>query len=144
MTNDKSPEDFDSPFDDNESLFQDDFSSEENTEDFFETGELSTSKDDTLKGFDDENSQENPPSPSEDHSLEKIDVSAISIRIDLELARVRVSLSELQKMAPGQKIPVAMNPRIVNLVVGNKTIGRGEVVEIGESTCIKVLELYNQ
>ncbi len=75
-------------------------------------------------------------------ALDKIDLSNIPIRVDLELARIKVSISELQKMQPGQKLPVNINPRIVNLVIDNKTIGRGEVVEVGDAICIKILELF--
>ena len=80
--------------------------------------------------------------PIEEVSLDQVDVSKVPIRIDLELTRVKVSLRELQKMEPGQKLPIDINPRIVNLVIGGKTIGRGEVVDIGDSSCVKILELY--
>ncbi len=80
--------------------------------------------------------------PISDGSLDKINLSSVPIRIDLELARIKISLSELQKMQPGQKLPVNINPRIVNLVIDNKTIGRGEVVEVGDAMCIKILELF--
>ncbi len=75
-------------------------------------------------------------------ALDQVDISGIPIHINLELARVNVTLSELQKMQPGQKVPLAVNPRIINLVINNKTIGKGEIVNIGDAACVKILELY--
>src|SRR3990167_930095 len=77
-----------------------------------------------------EKTAEEVDSPIANISPEKIDLSSIPIRIDLELARISVSISELQRMQPGQKLPVNINPRIVNLIIDNRTIGRGEIVEV--------------
>ncbi len=82
------------------------------------------------------------PTPKESTPIEQIDISHIPLKIQLEIARISVSLDELQKMKPGSKLPIDINPRIVNLVVGGKSIGQGEIVEIGDIVGVKILELY--
>ncbi len=74
--------------------------------------------------------------------IDHIDISHIPLKIQLEIARISVSLDELQKMKPGSKLPIDINPRIVNLVVGGKSIGQGEIIEIGDIVGVKILELY--
>lgn len=91
-------------------------------------------------GFDDEEMSSLPP--PEEVALDQVDVSSVPVQIDLELTRVKVSLAELQRMQPGQKVPIDVNPRMVNLVVADKLIGKGEIVNIGDAACVKVIELY--
>lgn len=78
----------------------------------------------------------------EEVTMDQLDVSSVPIQIDLELTRVKVSLAELQRMQPGQKVPIDINPRMINLVVGGKLIGKGEIVHVGDAACVKVIELY--
>ena len=79
---------------------------------------------------------------SQEVALDQVNVSSVPVQIDLELTRVQISLQELQSMKPGKKLPLNVNPRIINLVVGGKAIGKGEIVNIGEAACVKVVELY--
>jgi len=92
-----------------------------------------------------ENTPQNHPTAlkqEKNSPIEQIDISHIPLKIQLEIARISVSLDELQKMKPGSKLPIDINPRIVNLVVGGKSIGQGEIVEIGDIVGVKILELY--
>lgn len=85
---------------------------------------------------------------SEDlHSFEtfptdKIDLAKVPIEIELEVARINVSLDELQRMEPGHKLPINVNPRIIDLIVHGKSIGKGEIVEIGDAVGVRIIELY--
>src|SRR5690606_781013 len=50
-------------------------------------------------------------------TIEKTSVAHIPITVHMELARINVSLAELKAMAPGEQLPVEINPRSVNLTV---------------------------
>lgn len=76
-------------------------------------------------------------------AIDQISIDQIPVPVHLEMARFTVSLDELQKMEVGSKLPIEINPRIVNLVVGDKTIGKGEIVEFGDIIGVKILELYS-
>ena len=72
---------------------------------------------------------------------EKTNLSNVSITVNLEVARFTLSLAELKKLGPGVKLPVMINPRYVNLIVSGKSIGTGEVIEIGDTIGVKVTSL---
>lgn len=100
-------------------------------------------EEDESMGFkEEETTPDASSSDMQESPLEQVNLSDIPIRIDFELTRINVSISELQKMEPGGRLPLDINPRIVNLVSGGKKIGKGEIVEVGEASCIKILELY--
>ena len=78
----------------------------------------------------------------EEIPLETFPISDIPITIQLEVSRFNVSLEELARMEPGYKLPIDINPRIIHLVSSGKTIGKGEIIEIGDTIGVKILELY--
>jgi len=78
----------------------------------------------------------------ESPSLEEVSISNIPIRVQIEVSRFDVSLEELARMEPGYKLPIEINPRIVRLVAHGKVIGKGEVLEIGDTIGVKITELY--
>jgi flagellar motor switch/type III secretory pathway protein FliN len=75
-------------------------------------------------------------------SFESISVADIPIKITLEVSRFEVSLNELSHMEPGYKLPIEINPRIVHLTSSGKAIGKGEMIEIGDTIGVKILEIY--
>lgn len=78
----------------------------------------------------------------EETTLEKLNVSKIPLQVRLEAGRIYVSLEELQKMGPGYKMPLDINPRILQLTVEGKAIGRGELIEMGDTIGIRIIEIY--
>lgn len=77
-----------------------------------------------------------PPRP-------KATLAEIPVKVHLEISRLNISFEELQKMQPGHRLPLEINPRLVDLVVGGKSIGKGELIEVGETVGVKILELYH-
>jgi type III secretion system YscQ/HrcQ family protein len=75
-------------------------------------------------------------------SPEKTNLSKVPLTIHMEIARFSLSLEELKKMSPGFKLPININPLHVNLVVSGKSIGTGEIIEVGDAIGVKVTELY--
>lgn len=91
------------------------------------------SLDEIDKGFEEEDNDSMQP--------EKTSLSQVPLTVNVEVARFNLSLEELKKMTPGFKLPVNINPLAVNLVVGGKSIGTGEIIQIGETTGVKVIKL---
>ena len=79
---------------------------------------------------------------AKDSTVKKISASQIPLKIKFEIGRINVSLEELQKMNPGYKLPIDVNPRIIDLTVNGKSIGKGELIEVGDTVGVKVVELY--
>ena len=73
---------------------------------------------------------------------EKTNLSKVSLTMNMEIARFSLSLEELKKMAPGYKLPIPINPRHVDLVIAGKSIGTGEIIELGDTIGVKVTKLY--
>ena len=93
--------------------------------------------------FDDDTiSEEGEELPSDPISLEAVSISELPVKIQLEISRFEVSLEELGKMEPGYKLPIDINPRIVHLISSGKRIGKGEIIEVGGTIGVKILELY--
>jgi type III secretion protein Q len=66
----------------------------------------------------------------------------LPIVLEVELARVEVTLEELARLEPGGALPLAIDRRgIVTLRVGERTIGRGELVDVEGAVGVRVLTL---
>jgi type III secretion protein Q len=66
----------------------------------------------------------------------------IPVMLEVELARVEVSLADIAQLEPGSALPLALDRRgVVTLRVGERTIGRGELVEVDGAVGVRVLSL---
>ena len=64
------------------------------------------------------------------------------ILVDVELARVPLTLSDLSRLTPGATLPVQLDRRgLVTLRIGERPLGRGELVEIDGAVGVRVLSL---
>jgi type III secretion protein Q len=72
----------------------------------------------------------------------EIPMAQVPILVDVELARVPLTLSDLSRLTPGSTLPVQLDRRgLVTLRVGERPIGRGELVEIDGAVGVRVLSL---
>jgi type III secretion protein Q len=66
----------------------------------------------------------------------------LPIRLEIELARVEISLAELARLEPGAALPLGLDRRgLVTLRVGERAVGRGELVDVDGAVGIRVLEV---
>lgn len=79
---------------------------------------------------------------TEKNPLENVSVSQIPVTVHMEVARINLSLDKLKTLAPGEYLPIEFNPSLVDLTVGGKSIGHGEIVEMGNLVGVKIIELY--
>ena len=72
-------------------------------------------------------------------------LAQVPILLDVELARVPLTLSDLSRLVPGSTLPVQLDRRgLVTLRIGERPIGRGELVEIDGAVGVRVLALEVQ
>lgn len=70
-------------------------------------------------------------------SLEQIPFTLI-----IEVGRLKMSLSHLRKLQPGDVLDIAIDPtKGVDLVIEGRTIGRAELLRLGESIGVRVTEI---
>ena len=69
-------------------------------------------------------------------------LAQIPILVEVELERVPLTLGDLSRLAPGATLPVRLDPRgLVTLRIGERPLGRGELVEIDGAVGVRVLSL---
>jgi hypothetical protein len=69
-------------------------------------------------------------------------LAQVPILVDVELARVPLTLSDLSRLTPGATLPVQLDRRgLVTLRVGERPLGRGELVEIEGAVGVRLLSL---
>jgi len=68
--------------------------------------------------------------------------AGIPIALEVELARVEVSLGELARLEPGAVLPLALDRRgRVALRAGERTVARGELVDVEGAVGVRILEV---
>jgi type III secretion protein Q len=66
----------------------------------------------------------------------------LPVRLEIELARVELPLADLARLEPGTALPLALDRRgLVTLRIGERAVGRGELVEIDGAVGVRVLSL---
>lgn len=84
-----------------------------------------------------EDSRSPKPSPTEAAALD-----GLPMRLVCELGRLELTLGELREIGPGSILPLS-RPRedAVDLVVNGQAMGRGRLVEIGDSLGVQIVRL---
>ncbi len=69
-------------------------------------------------------------------------INDLPINLTVEISRFKIPLSKLKKLQPGNflELPVSLKDN-VNLTVNGEVIGRGELVKLGDTLGVKVLEI---
>ncbi|OGN63061.1 MAG: hypothetical protein A3F09_01555 [Chlamydiae bacterium RIFCSPHIGHO2_12_FULL_49_11] len=73
--------------------------------------------------------------------VKKVALREVPVKIDFEVGRFETTLEKLEAMQPGDFLPLDFEPTRVDLVIGNRLIGRGEFIEVGDVVGIKIIEL---
>jgi type III secretion protein Q len=69
-------------------------------------------------------------------------LAQIPVMLEIELARVPLTLSDLSRLVPGATLPVQLDRRgLVTLRLGERPLGRGELVEIDGAVGVRVLSM---
>ena len=92
---------------------------------------------------------ENAASPGQPTlAVQKTDVQVkiedLPLSLIVEAGRVKMTFRELRDLSPGNVLDLKLNPEQgVDLVVGGKKIGKGELLKVGETLGIRILEIYS-
>jgi type III secretion protein Q len=69
--------------------------------------------------------------------------ASIPVEVEVELSRLDVTLGELARLEPGAVLPLGIDRTgRVALVVGGRTLARGELVDVEGAVGVRILELF--
>jgi flagellar motor switch protein FliN len=86
-----------------------------------------------------QNNEAGPLLPAEEES---VSIKDLPLNVCVELARLKITLDRLMHLNPGNMIELPIQPdQGVTLTVNGKKVGRAELLYLGESLGIRILEL---
>jgi flagellar motor switch protein FliN len=69
-------------------------------------------------------------------------IKDVPLNVCVELARLRITLDHLMHLNPGNMLELPIHPdQGVSLTVNGKKVGRAELIYVGETLGIRILEL---
>lgn len=71
----------------------------------------------------------------------KVALKDLPVTINVELAEIDISAQKLLELQPGNMLDLETDGSTVLLVVNNKVIGRGELLKVGSSLGVRIMEL---
>jgi flagellar motor switch protein FliN/FliY len=133
------------------SNFDEDHDFDEEEEEEYQEEELEEEQEGDEEDLEEEEEQflEEEPAKTEKVSLvkEKKKPSKpqdIELPIVIEAGRIQMSIKAFMDLAPGNVLELDLHPeRGVDLVVHGKIIGRGELLQIGETLGVRILQLHD-
>ncbi len=82
----------------------------------------------------------NEPLPSAEE--ESVTIKDVPLSVSVELARLKITLDQLMHLNPGNMLTLPVHPdQGVVLTVNGKKVGRAELLYLGESLGIRILEI---
>jgi flagellar motor switch protein FliN/FliY len=85
------------------------------------------------------------PGPEETESMEKIvHAQEVPLTLSVEVTRLKINLEKLLQLKPGNLIELPVRPEQgVDIVLNGKKVAKGELVKIGETLGVKILQIGN-
>lgn len=128
-----------------------DEATEHNDSDVDHDFDLDISDEDVSKAHETKTETQSPPPPSKPQEKEPISTPAakkplsvdeIPLNVVIELGRIQMSVKKLLELQPGNTLDIDIHPESgVDMVVNGKRIAHGELLKIGDSLGIRILEL---
>lgn len=86
-----------------------------------------------------------PPSAIGGLGLSDIGCDRLPVRVMCEIGRFDLSLDEFRGLDVGTTLPLAHGAdNAVDIVVSGTRIGRGSLVKLGTSVCVRVTRLFDR
>jgi len=86
-----------------------------------------------------------PPEQFENNGPAEGEVSAIKdlpLLVNVEIGKIKITLDELMRLTPGSMLDLPIHPdQSVSLVVGGKKVGRAELLHLGDTLGLRILEI---
>ncbi|BAM93184.1 type III secretion system translocation protein, RhcQ [Bradyrhizobium oligotrophicum S58] len=81
---------------------------------------------------------------SVDTGADEVSLDDLQIKLLFEIGQLDIPLGELRTIAPGYVFNLGRDPRhAVEIHAGNRRIGSGEIVKIGEALGVRIKRLFN-
>ena len=78
--------------------------------------------------------------PPEEES--NLSIQDVPLTLSVELARLKITLDRLMQLHPGNLLDLPIHPnQSVSLTINGKRVGKGELVQVGETLGVRILEL---
>ncbi len=108
-----------------------------------DSGELSSDEKFTEEGIESEEHLWSTEPKKEGGAMEKVlSGQQITLTLTVEVARLQMSLEKLLQLKPGNTLDLAVKPEQgVQLTVNGKGIAKGELIKLGESLGVKILQI---
>lgn len=88
--------------------------------------------------FYDEENMSHSKSPEE----ESVSLKDLPLSVTVEIARLKMTLDQLMHLKPGNTLELPIHPeQSVSLTVNGEKVGRGELVHLGETLGLRILEI---
>ncbi len=85
---------------------------------------------------------ENPIEESQPAEGEVVSLKEMPLYVTVELARLRITLEKLMQLNPGNMLDLPLSPdQSVSLTVNGQTVGKAELVYLGEALGLRILEI---
>ena len=82
------------------------------------------------------------PTQLSEATSEAISLKDIPVNLVVELSRLKISLEKLMQLSPGNLLEIPMKPdQAVKLTVNGQQVGQGELVHLGETLGVRILNL---
>lgn len=111
-------------------------------------GEEGEEGDDLLEGEEELAEQEDEADDAhEEHARTSsggahVAIEQIPVTLVVEVGRLKISLAKLRELQPGNLLDLDVRPEEgVDLVINGRSVGRGELLRVGESLGVRVLEI---
>lgn len=87
--------------------------------------------------------RDNMATSPQEPTVDDAGVDELLLKVTFEVGRVELTLGELRSLGPGYVFTLTSDPRqSVDLCVGGRRIGKGELVEVGGQLGVKVVRLH--
>jgi flagellar motor switch protein FliN/FliY len=89
-----------------------------------------------------EQKSEEAPQKAQPAEGEVVAIKELPLLVTVELARLKMSLDKLMHLNPGNTLELPIHPdQSVSLTVNGQKVGRGELVYLGETLGLRILEI---
>ncbi len=70
------------------------------------------------------------------------DLASLPVRVVFQTGQIEMTLSDLERLAPGVLLPIERTiDDVLDIVVNGKRIGRGGLVSVGDGLAVRVTRL---
>ena len=126
-----------------------DLGEDEDDDEDIDLGEDEETEPEEVTELEEETSSEEPeeeatpeaPPVAIESKEEIVNPQELELQLSIEVGRVSLSMKQLMELKPGNLLELGVQPDVgVDLVLNDRVVGRGELLKIGETLGVRILE----